>query len=318
MNSRKKANAVFEGGGVKGIGIAGALMIAEKRYDWVYVAGTSAGAIIAALVAAGYKAEEIRDLVFDIDYKKCMDGTVFYGVPLAGPVLSVLLEMGLFRGDYLEDWMREKLAAKGVRTFRDLVVKTNYHNDYRYRLRLIASDITLGQMLVLPQDIRNYGINPDDLEVARAVRMSISIPFFFEPVRLPYRAHDGSYQSSYLVDGGILSNFPVWLFDKCYHQGPTFGFKLVEAKEGRPRSIAGPVSLFSALFSTMLEAHDNRYIHESNFARTITIPTLEVGTTDFGISGEKARALYESGMQAAAEFFDQWNYGKFKAQYNKR
>lgn len=317
MGTRRKANAVFEGGGVKGIGIAGALTVAEKKYEWVYAAGTSAGALIAALVAAGYSAEEIGEMVFAIDYSKCADGTVLHGLPLAGPLLSLIFEMGLYRGDYLENWVREKLAAKGVRTFRDLVVNTRCHNAYRYRLRVIASDISLGRMLVLPQDVREYGINPDDLEVARAVRMSTSIPFFFEPVRLRYKSATGSSLTSYIVDGGILSNFPVWLFDKSPAPAPTFGFKLTDPGEGRPQNISGPVSLFTALFSTMLEAHDTRYIRESNFARTVAIPTLGVGTTDFNLSGEKARALFDSGVKAAEDFFKRWSYPQYDAKYVK-
>ena len=52
-----KADAVFEGGGVKGIGLVGAVAFAEEKgYRWVNLAGTSAGAIVAALLAAGYNA----------------------------------------------------------------------------------------------------------------------------------------------------------------------------------------------------------------------------------------------------------------------
>lgn len=317
MDVRRDANAVFEGGGVKGIGIAGALTVAEKYYKWMYVAGTSAGAIIAALAAAGYNAGEIGEMVFDIDYGKYADGFLCHGVPFVGPLLSIIFEMGLYRGDYIENWIREKLAAKGVRTFRDLVVNTRCHDAYRYRLRVIASDISLGRILVLPQDIRDYGINPDDLEVARAVRMSISIPFFFEPARLRYKTATGSFLTSYIVDGGVLSNFPVWLFDKSPHPAPTFGFKLTDPGEGHPQNISGPVSLFASLFSTMLEAHDARYIKESHFARTITIPTLGIASTDFRISRENARALFESGVRAAERFFNKWSYQNYLAKYVK-
>jgi predicted acylesterase/phospholipase RssA len=51
----------FEGGGVKGIGLVGAVAVAEERgYQWVNVGGTSAGAIVAFLLAAGYSASEIK------------------------------------------------------------------------------------------------------------------------------------------------------------------------------------------------------------------------------------------------------------------
>ena len=57
--------------------------------------------------------------------------------------------------------------------------------------------------------------------------MSMSIPFFFEPV---------VHKKSYFVDGGILSNFPVWLFDSPgIPEWPTFGFKFIEPEYNRPQ-----------------------------------------------------------------------------------
>ena len=69
------ADAVFEGGGVRGIGHAGALLEAEESfgYEWQNVAGTSAGAIVAALVRVGYRAAEIRDIIWSLDFAKLMD-----------------------------------------------------------------------------------------------------------------------------------------------------------------------------------------------------------------------------------------------------
>jgi len=102
------------------------------------------------------------------------------------------------------------LAAKGIKTFGDLVVPGEMEDRYRFRLSVIASDISLGKLLVLPGDIRDYGGRPEDLNVADAVRMSMSIPFFYEPIKLKNRI---TGDESYIVDGGLLSNYPVWLFD---------------------------------------------------------------------------------------------------------
>lgn len=308
---KEKANAVFEGGGVKGIGIAGALSVAERYYDWVYVAGSSAGAIVASLVAAGYTAGEIREKVFNIDYRRFSDSDCLGQMPLLGPMLSLKFNLGIYKGNYIENWVRENLKAKGIESFGDLLVRENSrYTQGRYRLRVIASDITSGKLLILPQDIARYGMDPDRLDVAKAVRMSISIPFFFEPVAMLYHDDDGEKQVNYIVDGGVLSNFPVWLFDHgTGSKGlPTFGFRLSGPNEGRPHNITGPISMLAALFGTMMEAHDTRYIEERNFDRTISIPTLGVRTTDFGISPEKIEQLYRSGVEAAESFFDKWDY----------
>src|SRR5439155_1594905 len=82
-------------------------------------------------------------------------------------------------GEYFLKLISELLEAKKVRTFRDLV-HPDYADQprYRYKVRVIASDITDRQLLVLPQDAIKFGIHPDDLNVALALRMSMSIPIF--------------------------------------------------------------------------------------------------------------------------------------------
>jgi len=319
---KQKANAVFEGGGIKGIGIAGALSVASEHYSWMYVAGTYAGAIVASLVAAGYTAEEIKDLIFSIDYRRFEDNDMVGKLPLFGPAWNLKVNLGLYKGDYIENWVREALKAKGIESFGDLVVVNRSTTDFpgRYQLRVIASDITAGKMLVLPQDISRYGIDPDKLEVATAVRMSISIPFFFEPVQVTHKGEDGRELNSCIVDGGLLSNFPVWLFDDCsgLKDMPTIGFKLTGPNEERRNDIDGPISMLKALFGTMLEAHDNRFVEEKNFKRTITIPTMGIRATDFGISEERIRSLYDSGVAAARDFFKDWNYRYYLLRYGRR
>lgn len=317
---KKRANAVFEGGGVKGIGIAGALSEAGQFYEWDYVAGTSAGAIIASFVAAGYSPEEIRDLVFSIDYTRFEDPAVSNCIPFLSPFLSLKLKLGIYKGDYIREWMGARLKEKGVEYFGDLVArKTTRNFQMKYRLRVIASDISTGRMLILPQDISDYGIDPDYLRVADAIRMSMSIPFFFRPVSLKYINPNGEEHNSYIVDGGVLSNFPVWLFDteNQWNSNPTFGFKLVGPKTGRPNDIKGPLSMLKALFDTMMEAHDNRFIEEKNFDRTIPIPTLGVKTTDFGISREKMNELYHAGKDAARNFFEGWDHRRYLVKHVK-
>ncbi len=92
--------------------------------------------------------------------------------------------------------------------------------------------------------------------MARAVRMSAGLPYFYRPVVQHYPTPGGGFPG-YIVDGGLLSNFPVWLFDvEGPPPWPTLGFMLVDPRYGRPHRIRGPVSFGGALVSTMLEAHD--------------------------------------------------------------
>lgn len=314
---KHKADLVLEGGGVKAIALVGAINYAESQgYHWNNIAGTSAGALVGALVAAGYTGNALKDMVLNMDFAALCDKRLIQRLPIVGSAAAVGLYMGLCRGQALEAWIRDIMHSKGVRTFGDLKVYDEHNPRYRYRLQVIASDLTRGRMLVLPDDIRSYGLDPDRMEVAQAIRMSTSIPFFYEPVVLRYGRL--TQKRSYIVDGGVLSNYPIWLFDCPRHRAPrwpTIGLRLVDPRAGHPNKIKGPLSLFTALFSTMLEAHDARHIKEAHFVRTIAINTLGVRTVDFNIPTATRLRLYESGVSAAKAFLKTWNFEAYKSRY---
>ena len=313
----KQADLVLEGGGVKGIGLVGALAVLEEQ-GWRHacVAGTSAGAITAGLLAAGYTSEELRKMLLELDFHKFEDKGWEDKIP-GGELMSIFKDKGVFEGDYLHDWIEGLLADKGVHTFADLRNEAEADNDQRrYRLRVIASDITGRRLLALPQDAVHIDTEPDELSVALAVRMSMAIPLFFEPVHV---------NGHLIVDGGLLSNFPVWLFDSHGRapRWPTFGLLLVEPEPRK--SVAhrlsgdddgtGMIAFFKALAQTVLEAHDRLYLEQADFARTIPIPTLGVRTTEFDLKRDRALALYDSGRTAAEQFLAGWDSEAYVARY---
>lgn len=326
-SAARRADLVFEGGGVKGIGLAGAFReLDDQRYAPQCVAGTSAGAITAALVAAGYRGAELEKIVLhDMQFQKFADhrGLARFGAP--GELAAFLKTRGLHSGDYFLAWIRKLLTAKGIRHFADLRDPAAGEPARQYRLQVIASDLSQRSLLVLPRDADQLGCSPDELEVALAVRMSMSIPVFFKPVTVT----DRTGQRHVIVDGGLLSNFPVWLFDCSGRRPsfPTFGLllqtpgqstPLVAPKPGaEPR--VGPIksnlSFFRSIGETMMEAHDRLYVASANYARTIPIPTLGVGTTEFGIAPQRARDLFESGRTAARAFLSTWDFDAWVAQF---
>ena len=304
---------VFEGGGVKGIALVGAFSVLEEEgYEPQNMAGASAGAIVAALIAAGYGSSELKKIIAELDYNRFKDEALEDRFPL-GAALSILKDLGIYEGEDFVEWMSGLLEAKKVRTFGDLVRREDIELRYRYKLQVIASDVTDRRLLVLPRDAPKLGIqDPDDIEVALAVRMSMSIPIFFEPVRFANRETGTEHL---IVDGGMLSNFPVWLFDAEAPQWPTFGLKLVQkdpkaslaAELPQPVAPRGGVSqvvgYLRSLVDTMMAAHDRLYIEEHDFEeRTIAIDSLGVGTTEFDLSGQRALVLYQSGRDAARKF----------------
>ncbi len=306
------ADAVFEGGGVKGLAFVGALEVFEQAgYQWNLLGGTSAGAITASLLAAGYTAAELKPILADLDYRRFKDKGFVDSIPLFGKGASLIFEKGIYEGDYFEEWLRKLLKAKDATTFGKLLAPEG--SLYRHRLQVLASDISEGRLVVLPSGLSHYGLDADSFDVARAVRMSMSIPVFFEPVVQSGR---------YFVDGGLLSNFPVWLFDRQPSEDeesdppprwPTFGFKLVEPTDGKPAEIDTIVSFLKALVTTMMDAHDRKHIEDLDFDRTVPIPTLDVKTTDFDLSKDKRDRLYASGREAAEGFLEKWNFEKYVA-----
>ena len=286
--------------------------------EWVNVAGTSAGAIAASLLAAGYDAARLRRVLSELDYNRFADfGT---GGRYIGGSMNAIRRRGLARGEYLKRWLGDRFAESplGLRdpTFADLEredipddASPEHREAVRYSLRVIASDISAGHMLVLPQDIEGYSdadgnpLTPSELRVVDAVRMSMSVPFFFDPVTLH---KDG--REHLIVDGALLSNFPVWLFDGKPIHRPTFGFRLHPGKGG-PAPHYAPVPkplwqlpMLQALLHAATSAWDER-MELATRVRTVTIPTYEIPTLNFDLSRQDAERLYESGFEAATEFF---------------
>ncbi|RFU61924.1 patatin-like phospholipase family protein [Bacillus sp. V59.32b] len=294
-------DGVFSGGGIKGFALVGALQVLEERgFTFCRTAGTSAGSIIAAFITVGYNGREINDILNEMDASEFLDARIRNRLPIPfAKWLMVYWKLGLYKGDALEKWVAEKLAARGVVRFSDLPFQS---------LRIIVSDISNGRLVVLPDDLVKYGIDPGSFPVAKAVRMSCSIPYFFEPVKLKLEKGMGSHV---FVDGGVLSNFPMWLFDSEHvkKRRPVLGMKLSGDKEcEKPHEVDNALEMFSALFKTMKDAHDSRYISRKHVNNIIFIPMKGVSATEFELTEENKAVLVNQGKQSAEKFLKKWTY----------
>lgn len=302
-------NIVFEGGGVKGVGLIGALAVLEERgYRFRNVAGSSAGAIVAALLAAGYSAGDLLRIAVEVGFGDLRDRDWIDRIPVLGKPMSLVKEHGIYEGRCLAERVRLLLEARGVRRFGDLLAPEPRGSlALRHRAQVIVSDLTERSLLVLPRDAGKLGIDSDDLDVALAVRMSASIPLFFEPVRF---LNPRTGRQHVLVDGGLLSNFPVWLFDGADDLNvPTIGIRLDEGLDDLPapgEGIGAVIDFVRSLAQTAVFAHDRRYLEQSKFDRVISVPSLGVRTADFALSPDRAMALYRAGREAAGEFLSWW------------
>jgi NTE family protein len=324
----KPADLVLSGGGVKGIGLVGAVVaLLEAGYSAQRVSGTSAGSIVGAVVAAAamgekLSPEEVKELALQLDYEKFTDPGPVERLPVLGPSFAVLRGTGIYKGDYAHDWVRSQLNNLGVRTFGDLAIRDDsLPAEQRYKLVVTVADVTTGQLVRLPWDYRRvYGLDPDEQPVADAVRASMSIPFFFRPVTLT----GSTGLTSTLVDGGILSNFPIDSLDRTdgrKPRWPSFGVTVLpNLPEGNdkvipalaPIRLFGPPHLLESVITTVLVGRDQAYLSQPWVnARTIRVDSTEVGFLDFDISDNEIEALYAKGYAAAEKFLSSWDWDAY-------
>ncbi|MGF2944884.1 patatin-like phospholipase family protein [Mycobacterium sp. Lab-001] len=306
------ADLVCEGGGVRGIGLVGAVeALAEADYRFPRVAGSSAGAIVASLVAAlqaaGEPLSRLAEVMRSIDYRKFLDRSLIGRVPVIGGGLSLLVSDGVYQGAYLERLIGGLLGDLGVRTFGDLRTGEK-PEQFAWSLVVTTSDLSRRRLVRIPWDLPDYGVEPDDFPVARAVHASAAIPYVFQPVRVA---------GATWVDGGLLSDFPVQLFDELdgRPRWPTFGIRL-SARPGIPPThpVHGPVSLGIAAIETLMSNQDNAYIDDPcTVRRTIFVPADEVSPIDFNLSAQQRDALYRRGLRAGRQFLTTWNYADYLA-----
>ena len=269
-----KADIVCEGGGVKGIALLGAISYLEEHgYTFERFAGTSAGAIVTSLLAVGYTGKDLKDILLKLDFKDFYVKNKLTLLPFIGPTISLFKNKGLFSGNNIEEYLSKLYKAKGKTKFKDISINGVSP------LKIIASDITNKRLLILPDDLVKYNIDPLEFSIAKAVRMSISIPFYFNPVILK-----NGKNSSFIVDGGLLSNFPIWIFDVD-------------------------------VIDTILTKDDEAFLNNKDSVRTIKIRTYDVGTVDFGISKDEYVKLFNSGYNCAKTFLAKWSFNSYISRY---
>jgi NTE family protein len=277
-------NLVFEGGGVKGIAYAGALQVLTDcgiMPQIKQVAGTSAGAITATMVALGYTAPEIKTIIMGLDFKQFEDGW---------DPLRLATEYGLYKGNTFLAWMQKMIMARSHKgpntTFADL------YNQNGIGLFVFATDLNI-------YDVKQFShITTPNISIAEAVRASMSIPMFFKAWKFSNNQPDNHIY----VDGGVVLNYPLTVFDTP--QNPdnpqTMGFFLYDRngnKKPNTLSYDQPIAYCKALFETILDSQEIDFdSDESMEKRTVKIDDFGIATTDFEITQQQKEQLYKSGV----------------------
>jgi NTE family protein len=299
-----QADGVFSGGGIKGLAFAGGLQAAaEAGYDeWVRLAGTSAGAITAMALAVGYSAQGLREQLDGFDFNEIAD----YG-PLgkAEIPINLLYDKGVTKGKALHSWIEKLLAEAPVKA-------TKFGDLEAGKLQVVGVDLAHSRMVVFPEDVALYvdddgkPLVPDEFPIADAVRISAGFPYFFPPMSL---RDAQTKKDGVLVDGGVASTFPIFLFDKPEPKHPTWGFRLFGGNPPekppytRIDGLDWPVEMLKAIVDTSMNALDK--LEMKAFApRTISIPTGNIETLDFSLDEAEKKELYDFGYNTTKAFFE--------------
>lgn len=209
-------NLVMEGGGIRGVAYGGALEELDKQgilRGIERVGGTSAGAIQAALLAVGYTPAEIVQVVNSTPIQRFNDGRFIF----FGGSHRLMKQYGWYRGDAFAKYLTELVARK---TGRPDLTLSELHELARQQPGRYRDLYTTGTNLTTQRvQIFSYESHPA-MRVADAVRISMSIPMYFRAMLLDAegRVIQGKPAKGQpvqvLVDGGVLANYPLDLFDK--------------------------------------------------------------------------------------------------------
>ena len=315
-----EAYVIFAGGGVKGAALAGAFYALEQHVDEIKgFGGTSAGSIVATLGAVGFSAKEVQDVMIDLDFKSLLDDggerlesiksriskhvdslksrwflkRLWAGGNLAKMFKEFDSELGLYDGKLIEKFIKGKISEKFPELEKHAEISFNdlFMNGCK-PLKIVASDISRSVPVLFSVNDTKHGSS-----VVEAVRASVSYPGVFKPVAKGDR---------YLVDGGIASNLPAFLFNResVEKRIPTFAFDLISEESSHPPlSKVGLWDFSKRLINTSLEASD--VLLRSISGNVIYVPisvSSEISTLDFWISKDQRQALFNQGFEQASSF----------------
>ncbi|MBM7558009.1 patatin-like phospholipase family protein [Halanaerobacter jeridensis] len=267
-----KINLALSGGGIKGIAHLGGLKaLEENNIEVVGIAGSSVGSIIASLYGAGYSCSILREMIYEQKFSEFKDGFILN-------LYRLIFRYGVYRGQSILEWLADKLADKGVETFSDLDID----------VRIVVSNISSCCSKVFsPQTTPGYS-------VAKAVRMSLSIPVFYQPC---------FYEDHFCVDGGLINNLPLTVFEDQRY--PTLGFLLLSSNLNAEQEIDNFLDYLGVVIDTSISINELRQIELSR-SKVISIPTSEISSINFNLSLAEKKELYNRGYQQVYQDLDKF------------
>ena len=304
-------NLVFEGAGIRGIAFCGAVqeMESKKLMDGIErVGGTSSGAIVALTISLGYSGKEIENIISTTNFKKFNDGGFFF----IGGINRLNKYFGWYKGKKFEKWLEKIIKEK---TGNENITFEQLHQKGFKDLYITGTSLNKQKAVIF-----SYESYPK-MKVKDAVRISISIPLYFEPVFIDTSGktfyHPKQKQElDMMVDGGILENFPIHIFDKQQPDIYTIGFRIDHdpqiENDKKDRSLAEmPVDnltqYFGAFYNIVIENLNRQRLTDADWQRTVSISDGDVLPKVRKLSKEEVTILIENGRKAVQERFQNYD-----------
>ena len=312
-------NLVFEGAGIRGIAYAGAISELENRKLLAGVkriGGTSAGAITALTLTLGYTADEITALIGSTSFQKFNDGKFFF----PGGLNRLRTYYGWYRGQRFEQWLEKLIAAKtgdAHITFEQL-----HRQGYK---DLYVTGTSLNQQKLIVFSYETY----PHMQVKDAVRISMSIPLYFEAVFMDTAGHIIPHPKNtsgldVMVDGGLIANFPIRLFDSTRYMTDaarnlfavnpyTRGFRVdsdpqiandTSGKGLADRPIANLKNYITAFYTLIIENLNRQTLTADDWKRTLSISDGGLSPRIRKLSPAEIQTLLENGRRAVNKMID--------------
>ena len=301
-------NLVFEGAGVRGIAYCGAIqaMESKKMMNQVErVGGTSSGAIVALTISLGYSGKEIENIISQTNFKKFNDGNYFF----IGGINRLNKYFGWYRGKRVEKWLEKIIKEK---TGNENITFEELHQKGFKDLYITGTSLNKQRPVLF-----SYETYPK-MKVKDAVRISISIPLYFEPLFIDNKgsviSHPKQRQElDLMMDGGLLENFPIHIFDKKAPDVYTIGFRIdhdaqINNDKANRTLTEMPIDnlkqYFGAFYNIVIENLNRQRLTISDWERTVSISDGNVLPKVRKLSKEEVSILIENGRRAVQDRFN--------------
>ncbi len=281
MNKSFEYTCLFGGGAIRGISYIGAVKAMEELgVTPSILGGSSVGSIIAALLAVGYNAEEIKHLFMNVNFDLFRDISFGFGSAFA-----------LSKGEVFLEWVRDMIEAKFYgKNYKKGSNRAVTFKDINTNLIIITTNLSNFECKEFSK------FETPDYEIASAVRISCCMPGLMKPIE---------YNKTLLVDGDLQKSWPMWKLSQNLSEKSN---RILEFRlEGDyNKSYISGIDYANAVYSCMT-AMSTSFIVDTYAQKDeydyIVLNTGDIVVVDFNMNENKRNELIQLGYEQTMNYF---------------